>query len=98
MRLVLESPTVGWLGLRKVISSRQPLDCWGSAFLGYRQWACWNSARAFQKKEGRVPEQERKGETMSESPEDEMEILPQVPVKPILPSIPTDDKELRELK
>ena len=35
---------------------------------------------------------------MSESPEDEMEVLPQVFVKPILPSIPTDDKELRELK
>ena len=35
---------------------------------------------------------------MSESPEDEMEILPQIPVKPILLSIPTDDKELRKLK
>ena len=35
---------------------------------------------------------------MSESPEDEMEVLPQVPVKPIIPSIPTDDKEFRELK
>ena len=35
---------------------------------------------------------------MSESPEDEMEIIPQISVKPILPSIPTDDKELWELK
>ena len=35
---------------------------------------------------------------MSESPENEMELLPQVSVKPILPSIPTDEKELRELK
>ena len=35
---------------------------------------------------------------MNEIPEDEMEIIPQISVKPILPSIPTDDKELRELK
>ena len=30
---------------------------------------------------------------MSESPEDEMEVLPHVPVKPILPTIPSDSKE-----
>ena len=30
----LEPPAVGLLGLRIVISSRQPLDCWGSTFLG----------------------------------------------------------------
>ncbi len=30
----LESPAVGLLGLRIAISSRQPLDCWGSTFLG----------------------------------------------------------------
>ena len=35
---------------------------------------------------------------MSESPVDEMEILPQVPVKPLIPAIPTDGKEYRELK
>ena len=35
---------------------------------------------------------------MSESPEDEMEVLPQVPVKPLLPAIPADDKEYWELK
>ena len=35
---------------------------------------------------------------MSESPVDEMEILPQVPVKPLIPAIPTDDKVYRELK
>ena len=35
---------------------------------------------------------------MSESPEDEMEVLPQVSVKPLLPAIPADDKEYRELK
>ena len=35
---------------------------------------------------------------MSESPMDEMEILPQVLVKPLIPAIPTDDKEYRELK
>ena len=35
---------------------------------------------------------------MSESPEDEMEVLPQVSVKPLLPAIPGDDKEYRELK
>ena len=98
VRLFHESPTVGLLGLRIVISSRQPMDCWGFAFPGYRQWACRNSARFIQRTEGRLPEQERKGETMSESPEDEMEILPQVPVKPILPSISTDDKEFQELK
>ena len=28
-----ESPAIGLLGLRIVILSRQPLDCWGSAFL-----------------------------------------------------------------
>ncbi len=43
VRLFLESPAVGLLGLRKFISSRQPLDCWGSAFPGYRQWDCRNS-------------------------------------------------------
>ena len=35
---------------------------------------------------------------MSESPVDEMEILPQVSVKPLIPAIPTDGKEFRELK
>ncbi len=30
---LLESPAVGLLGLRIVISSRQSLDCWGSIFL-----------------------------------------------------------------
>ena len=35
---------------------------------------------------------------MSESPVDDMEILPQVPGKPLIPAIPTDDKEYRELK
>ena len=35
---------------------------------------------------------------MSDSPVDEMEVLPQVSVKPLLPAIPTDDKEYRELR
>ena len=35
---------------------------------------------------------------MSESPEDEMEVPPQVPVKPLISAILTDDKEFRELK
>ena len=35
---------------------------------------------------------------MSESPVDEMEVLPQVPMKPLILAIPTDDKEFRELK
>ena len=39
----LELPVVGLLGLRKVISSHQPLDYQGSAFPGYRQWVCRNS-------------------------------------------------------
>ncbi len=34
---------------------------------------------------------------MSESP-DNMEALPNVPVKPIIPTIPTDGKERRELE
>ena len=34
---------VGLVGLRKFISSHRPLDCWGSAFPGYRQWVCRNS-------------------------------------------------------
>ena len=38
------------------------------------------------------------GEYLSESSVDEMEVLPQVPVKPLIPAIPTDDKEFRELK
>ena len=37
-------------------------------------------------------------ETISESPEDEMEVLPHIPVKPILPTIPSDGKEYRELE
>ena len=35
---------------------------------------------------------------MNESPVNEMEILPQVSVKPLIPAIPTDDKEFWELK
>ena len=35
---------------------------------------------------------------MSESPEDKMEVLPQISVKPLLTAIPADDKEYRELK
>ena len=35
---------------------------------------------------------------MSGSPEDEMEVLPHIPVKPILPAIPSDGKERRELE
>ena len=35
---------------------------------------------------------------MNESPEDEMEVLPHVSVKPLLPTIPADDKEYQELK
>ena len=31
--MLFESPAVGLLGLRIVISSHQPLDCWGSTFL-----------------------------------------------------------------
>ena len=38
------------------------------------------------------------GENMSESPVDEMEILPQVPVKPLIPAIPMEDKEYQKLK
>ena len=37
-------------------------------------------------------------ENMSENPVDEMEVLPQVSVKPLLPAISTDDKEYRELR
>ena len=37
-------------------------------------------------------------EIMSGSPMDEMEILPQVLVKPLIPAIPKDYKEFRELK
>ena len=35
---------------------------------------------------------------MNESPVNEMEILPHVSVKPLIPTIPTDDKEFWELK
>ena len=35
---------------------------------------------------------------MSESLVDEMEILPQVLLKPLIPAIPMEDKEYRELK
>ena len=50
--LYLESQAVGLLGLRKFILSHQPLDCWGFAFPGYRQWVCRNSVVISRREEG----------------------------------------------
>ena len=35
---------------------------------------------------------------MIERKEEDMEILPHVPMEPLIPGIPTDDREFRELK
>ena len=94
--MYFESPAVGLLGLRLAILSRQPLDCWGSAFLELPAGGLPELLKVLL--EGKREKLLQQKENMSDSPVDEMEVLPQVSVKPLLPTIPTDDKEYRELR
>ena len=57
-----ESPAVGLLRLRIAISSRQPLDCWGSAFLELPAVGLPELRKVVQGERGKSAGKEREGE------------------------------------